>query len=101
MQFVEERLLDGISKKVLLRDTLPKNKPLRSEAETVLDDYQESNPSRQNVLILSFKAGRNVDLSHILSYKLMPASPALAKTKGGSQSGQKSILSEVLIGDTP
>lgn len=52
-------------------------------------------------LILSFKAGRNVDLSHILSYKLMPASPALAKTKGGSRSGQKSILSEVLIGDTP
>jgi hypothetical protein len=52
-------------------------------------------------LVTACKAGRDVNLEEILKHELMPAPPALAEMNGDLRSGQKSLLADAVIGDTP
>ena len=50
-------------------------------------------------LIVAYKAGRKVNLSVILQHELLPMPVSLANTDGTLQSGQKSIITDVLTKD--
>jgi len=105
--FVKERLMvpkeDENRKK--LRDPLPKNKAL-----TFVSLYEVEKKEREKSaaikadrtilqrIITAYDAGRRVDLPRILSHELVSVPLAIADTNGQLQSGNKSVLIELLSG---
>ena len=99
-EFVEERLIihdDGHTKKKLC-DKMMKNKPL-----TFIKLYEVQKPkismtlikadrSFMQRMIISYEAGRNVDLQNILERELLPVPLSLSEMNGKLRTGQKSIL---------
>lgn len=110
IQFVEQRLLAGNNKVLSFRDPLSKNKPLTFSSVFEVEQKQSTTTAKKVVqadrkflqrLVTAFHAGRDVHLEEILKHELMPVPPALAQLNGDLRSGQKSLLSDSLIGDTP
>jgi len=89
---------------------LPKNKPLTFSSLFQVELMPSITTAKKVVqadrkflqrLITAFQAGRDVHLEEIIRHELMPSPPALAQMNGDLRSGQKSLLSDSLIGDTP
>ena len=51
------------------------------------------------VLIISYEAGRYVELSNILQLELLPVQLSLAEMTGNLRTGNKAILQDVLTSD--
>ena len=51
------------------------------------------------VLIISYEAGRYVQLSNILQHELLPVPLSLAEMTGNLRTGNKAILQDVLTSD--
>ena len=101
-QFLRERLLSGDDRQgqVKFHTTMKRTNPV-----TFSSLYEVKKTDKQKIslkadrsvlqrLIISYEAGRTVDLDNILKHELMSVPLSLAETDGSLRTGQKSILTD-------
>ena len=103
--FVDERLImteDG-STKVKFHAPMKKNQPETFKAlykpVKVKDEHMKVAKMDRQVmqrLIAAYEAGRSVDLSNVLKYKLVPVPLSLTEMDGSLRTGNKAVLMNLL-----
>jgi hypothetical protein len=108
--FVQERLLPCDKRKTKFRDPLRKNKPLTFSSIFEIGKFHKRTGKEKAIkadrkvlqrLITAYEAGRNVDLSDVMTHELSAVPQALAEMNGSLRTGSKAILAQVLTETIP
>jgi len=100
--FVAERLFPCEEREVIFRDPVQKNKALTfsslfevGHTQSALGKEIAINADRKvlQTLISAYEAGRDVNLSEVMTHELLPMPQALAEMNGSLQTGSEAILS--------